>query len=302
MENKNSTSEPAVNEEIAKKADEIKVSEPTEIKTEQPIVPAEPVIEDDEALLGKKNKSENYSPMETQRIDRKYSSEITGETVDRVSPEENVSSSSSAEGASQTTVSNSKGSNGAGASEPVKSEVQNAQMAQLTPEEQKLASTMLVDGLLGIYRQLNDLGAWAVKVPDDQITEWILDEKISEDITVPYGTENKRVSIREYYQEFNKSVEEAGAIPPDHFDSVRESMIREFVRRGWGITDMQNIIQFFARDFVMRTSNFYVLKRQNSLNTKLMFKMWENQKELLKKQGNNSHSDDGDAGTSEASA
>lgn len=289
------------NTETTTPAEEITTTANTETtettQVVQPVIPAEPVIEDDAALLGKKNTSENYSPMESQRIERKYSSETSGEQVDRVSPEETVSTPTSGAGSNATQQSTTTSKASGAATEQPKSDVQNPQMVQLSPEEQKLASTMLVDGILGIYRQLNDLGAWAVKVSDDQVTEWILDEKISEDITVPYGDENKRVSIREYYHEFNKSVEEAGAIPPDHFDSVRESMIREFVRRGWGITDMQNIIQFFARDFVMRASNFYVLKRQNSLNTKLMFKMWENQKELLKKQGGNeSSSDNGDAG------
>lgn len=268
-------------------------TEPTTTETAQPVLAKEPVIEDDSTLLGKKNVSENYSPMESDRIERKYT-DSTAPVVDRVAPEDTTKTPPA--GNTQTTTPSSSGAASSTSTEPAKTEIQNQQMASLTPEEQKMASTMLVDGLLGIYRQLNDLGAWATKVSDDQITEWILDEKISEDITVPYGRDNNRVSIREFYQEFNKSVEEAANIPPDYFDGVRESMIREFVRRGWGITDMQNIIQFFARDFVMRASNFYLLRRQNTINTKLMMKMWETQKEILKNQNQptTSSSDGGD--------
>lgn len=269
-------------------------SETTEV---QPTIIAEPVIEDDAKLLGKKNISENYSPMESDRVERKYASEPNGKVVDRVAPEDTPKTPPpTAE--NKTPFDGTTGdSKGKPTPESPKTDIQNTQMAALSPEEQKQASEMLVDGLLGLYRQLNDLGAWATKVSDDQITEWILDEKLSEDTVVPYGSENKRVTVKEFYKEFNDSVAEAAHIPPDHFDSVRASMIREFVRRGWGITDMQNIIQFFVRDFTMRAANFYVLKRQNTINTKLMFKLWEQQKEILKNQ--NKQEDKGDSSTAD---
>ena len=47
----------------------------------------------------------------------------------------------------------------------------------------------------------------------------------------------------------------------ESFKQVREAMIREFTKRGWGLSDMQFIIQHFVRDAGQRAFAVYSLKK-----------------------------------------
>ena len=63
-------------------------------------------------------------------------------------------------------------------------------------------------------------------------------------------------------------------------DSVRESMIREFTRRGWGISDMQNIIQAFIRDAGAKGIAVYQLKATMNQFTKSVMRQHDELKKL----------------------
>lgn len=246
----------------------------------------EPTIEilSDEELIQKSNPAKEFTPYDKNRVERSYASQSTEgqkQVVERVAedvistdtpPTQNVDGGSGSNKKSTTSSS----------SNAAKPEPANPEMATLSPTEQKEASTMLVDAILGGYRQLWGGAEWAVSVSEDKVLGWIMNDDLSDDLEIPYGV-GEKVGVREFYQEFNKAVEEAAKIPDNHFDRVRESMIREFTRRGWGISDMQNIMQFFARDFAQRAGNFYALYKQQKTNTNQLFEVWRQQKEILEK-------------------
>lgn len=248
----------------------------------QPVIEPEPDIKSDAELLQIDNESKDYSPNSEQRIERDYAkADMSGEkAVDRVE-EVVISKETPPIRKDDGSGSSEKKSTTAPSAEKT---LDNPDMVGLTKEEQVQNSTMLVDALLGGYRQLWGGIAWLTTVGDNQVMQWIMKGDLSDDMTIPFGADGKTMTVQEFYKEFDEAVTEAGELPEDHFAPVRDSMIREFTRRGWGLSDMQNIAQFFARDAVQRSGNFYALYRQRVANTNQLFELWKQQKEILDKQ------------------
>ena len=155
----------------------------------------------------------------------------------------------------------------------------NPDMAFVPPKDQKMFSTMLVDAILSGYKQFWGFAADYVSVTDEQIVDWVMNDKISLDITLPINENGGEATLREVYNIYNTQAKEALIVTDEFIVSVRESMIREFARRGWGISDMQNIIQAFVRDAGAKGIAVYQLKATINQFTKGIMK---NHAELVK--------------------
>ena len=155
----------------------------------------------------------------------------------------------------------------------------NPDMVFVPPKDQKMFSTMLVDAILSGYKQFWGFAADYVSVTDEQIVDWVMNDKISLDITLPINENGGEATLREVYNIYNTQAKEALIVTDEFINSVRESMIREFARRGWGISDMQNIIQAFVRDAGAKGIAVYQLKATINQFTKGVMK---NHAELVK--------------------
>lgn len=188
--------------------------------------------------------------------------------------------SNSMTGNSSTASNNGGGNNNSSASKPEQTPPLNPDMADLSDKDKKLGSTMMVDAILNGYKQ-----AWGivhekwVKISDEDIMNWVMQDKISMDITIPIG-QGEEVTIREFINTYNETSQTAFLVTDEFIDSVRDSMIREFSKRGWGITDMQNILQAFIRDSGAKAMALFSLKSTMNNILKQQFLMHQEIQEM----------------------
>jgi len=242
-----------------------------------------------------------YNPLEGEVKKREYAKEFGAgadvQVVDRV-PEPNITNlpppppppkggdspfitgdaPQNGQGGAQTTQQGS----GGGQQQPPQQEKLNPDMANLSDKDAKQAAKLLVDAILGGYKQVWGLTAEWVKVSDDQIVQWVMQDQISLDITLPINARGKEASLREIYNQFNEQTEKALTVDltEESFVEVRQAMIREFAKRGWGISDMQFIIQHFVRDAGQRALAVYQLKSTINGFTKSVMMSYEQTKKL----------------------
>ena len=179
------------------------------------------------------------------------------------------------------TGSGSSPNSGAQTSNTPHQEPLNPDMAALSNKDAKMASTRLVDMILSGYKQFWGIGYHYIKVDDNKLIDWVMQNKISLDIKVDIG-QGEETSLREVYEMFNSQAHEALNVnlQDEDFIKVREAMIREFTKRGWGVTDMQYILQHFVRDAGQRAVIVYQLKGTIDNFTKQMMKQHEEVQKL----------------------
>jgi hypothetical protein len=157
---------------------------------------------------------------------------------------------------------NNSSGKGSSATTPPQQQKLNPDMVSMPDKDARVASTMLVDAILGGYKQFWGIAYERVKVSDEQIVDWVMNDEISLDIKIPINQNGDESDLRSVYEMFNAQSKEALTVDltTDDFIKVREAMIREFTRRGWGISDMQYIIQHFVRDAGQRGISIYQLR------------------------------------------
>lgn len=172
-------------------------------------------------------------------------------------------------------------SNSAPQSNPQPQEPLNPDMAALSNKEAKMASTRLVDAVLSGYKQFWGISYSYISVSDNKLLDWVMNDKISLDVKIDIG-QGQESTLREVYGMFNSQAHEALNVnlQDEDFIKVREAMIREFTKRGWGVTDMQYIIQHFVRDAGQRGLVVYQLKGTIENFTTAMMKQHEELKKL----------------------
>lgn len=177
---------------------------------------------------------------------------------------------------------NSGASKSSSNSAPPPQQKLNPDMAAMPDKDARAASTMLVDAVLGGYKQFWGIAYEYVKISDEQIVDWVMKDQISLDIKIPINPSGDEADLRSVYEMFNAQSKEALTVDltTEDFQKVRDAMIREFTRRGWGISDMQYIIQHFVRDAGQRAISVYQLRGTINNFTKTMMKNYEETKRL----------------------
>ena len=158
----------------------------------------------------------------------------------------------------------------------------NPDMAALSDKEAKQAASLLVDAILGAYQQVWGLTSSWVEVSDDKLLSWVMQDQISLDITININAKGEEATLRDVYNSFNEQSKKALTVDltSDSFVKVRQAMIREFTKRGWGVSDMQYIIQHFVRDAGQRALAVYQLKSTINGFTKSVMLSYEQTKKL----------------------
>ena len=242
---------------------------------------------------------QNYNPLEGEVKKRDYAQSFGAgqdvQIVDRV-PEPNITNlpppPPPTKGSDSAFITGDAPQNGQGGGQttspqgntqpPPQQEKLNPDMAGLSEKDAKQAASLLVDAVLGGYKQVWGLTAEWVKVSDDQILQWVMQDQISLDISININAKGQEATLRDVYNQFNAQADQALTVDltEESFVKVRQAMIREFTKRGWGISDMQFIIQHFVRDAGQRALAVYQLKSVINGFTKSVMMSYEQTKKL----------------------
>ena len=136
----------------------------------------------------------------------------------------------------------------------------NPALNEADEKTKRIAAEQFVDMLLGGYDTLHEVAKPFAKIKDKKIME--LERKglinPSDTVTVNKGDE---VTLREIIHESNLAIEQALTPDPTFHAIVRPPMIREFTKRGLGLTDMQTIAIAFGKDIGMKLVQIIGVKR-----------------------------------------
>jgi len=146
-------------------------------------------------------------------------------------------------------------------------EIQN-----LPPKQQEDAAKGLVEQALGLYtlgcKGLGTLAKIKESKVDDLAKEGIIDMSIKVPID-PYTT----VTIPDIINGFNSEVGDAFHVSEEFKDEVRPIMTRVFAKRGWGMSDEQQLMFAFGMDFVQKGAILMQLKKQGDVQLQKFIEM-----------------------------
>lgn len=146
-------------------------------------------------------------------------------------------------------------------------EIQN-----LPPKQQEDAAKGLVEQALGLYtlgcKGLGTLAKIRESKVDDLAKEGMIDMSIKVPID-PYTS----VTIPDIINGFNSEVGDAFDVSEDFKDEVRPIMTRVFAKRGWGMSDEQQLMFAFGMDFVQKGAILMQLKKQGDVQLQKFIEM-----------------------------
>jgi hypothetical protein len=138
----------------------------------------------------------------------------------------------------------------------------NTSYNALEDKEKEAASEALVDTVLDLYEQAHKWGSHFVKYDEGKLQEKIMGDEIDIQRAIPIDAEGNVVSIVDFVQTFNAQVDDAFAPDPSFRKKVRKPMINIFKKRGWGLTDEQQVLFAFGQDITAKVIIGYNMNKQ----------------------------------------
>jgi hypothetical protein len=132
----------------------------------------------------------------------------------------------------------------------------------LEDKEKEAASEALVDTVLDLYEQSHKWGAHFVKYDEGKLQEKIMSDEIDIRRAIPINAQGDSVSIVDFVQTYNAQVDDAFAPDPSFRKKVRKPMINIFKKRGWGLTDEQQVLFAFGQDITAKVIIGYNMNKQ----------------------------------------
>ena len=148
-------------------------------------------------------------------------------------------------------------------------EVQN-----LPPKQQEESAKGLVEQALNLYTLgCKGLG-WMAKIKEAKVDKLAQEGMIDMSIKVPIDPYTA-VSIPQVVQGFNAEVGDAFEVTEEFKDEVRPIMTRVFIKRGWGMTDEQQLMFAFGMDIAQKGAVMMQLKKQGDMQIERFIEMTE---------------------------
>lgn len=142
----------------------------------------------------------------------------------------------------------------------------NPAMNELGEKEKKIAASQMVDMILGLYENVHQWAKPLAKVKETKIIELEKKGLIDPTDTLQVDHDGTKITARELVYSTNQAIDEILTPDPTFNGKVREPMIREFSKRGWGLTDMQYILIAFGQDIATKGAMIVgVRKNMNSI-------------------------------------
>lgn len=144
--------------------------------------------------------------------------------------------------------------------------ISNPAMNELGDKEKKIAAAQMVDMILGLYENVHQWVKPLARIKEKKIIELEAKGIIDPRDTVQVDMDGTKVTARELVHSTNQSIDEVLTPDPTFNGKVREPMIREFAKRGLGLTDMQYILIMFGQDIATKGAMIMgVRKNMNSI-------------------------------------
>ena len=133
---------------------------------------------------------------------------------------------------------------------PPKIDPINSDWNTLTEDEKKNAAAQTADMILGVYDKLHYFGREIIKVDDEAVIEAHNDDRIDMYSATVENDEDpeKEVTIQEFWQDFNKQVDERFVVSDNFKAAVRPPMERLCMKYGLGASDGLFLAYKFGED------------------------------------------------------
>lgn len=150
----------------------------------------------------------------------------------------------------------------------------NPAINDLSAGDKEKAAAALVDVILNLWTFIKMAAGSKAGINIDKIKDLAAQSKIDLNAQIPIGG-NEYVSLSQMIESFNAQVPNGFIVTDEFKNKVREPMIREFVKRGIGLTDLQLLSVYWGIEIATTGWNFWDMKKQGN-------KIIENQIELFK--------------------
>jgi hypothetical protein len=141
----------------------------------------------------------------------------------------------------------------------------NENMGELSKKDQIKSATMLTNAILKAYAEAWKIIGGTQKLSDEKVIDMVVKGELSYDVVVPMNNEDEEITLGEFISTYNGTIDVSTIVTQEFIDEVKDSMVNEFMRMGWGITDRQNIAQAFIRDSLTKGVALFQLK--NTMNS-----------------------------------
>lgn len=216
----------------------------------------------------------DFDPNAANVIEREYNKERIDPTMQDVIGEPIFSTdpvTPSNEGQPQSGYSDQIPNNGGFSATPPPVEdpmgnLSNPQMNEMDDKAKRIASTQMVDLFLDLYANAHQWVKPMARIKEKKIIELEAKGLIDATDTLQVDQDGTRITARELVSSTNESIDNILTPDPTFNGKVREPMIREFSKRGWGLTDMQYILMMFGQDIATKGAMIVgVRKNMNSI-------------------------------------
>jgi hypothetical protein len=136
----------------------------------------------------------------------------------------------------------------------------NPALNDLDTKDKKIACESLVDTCLDAYEQLHQYGQYVVKVDEETLRQKHNEGTLDLNDTIPLP-DGQKVSVGEFFQQFNEQGKEALAYDKEFGVKVKPAMLRVFMKRGWGMSDEQFLMYMFGKDIAVKIGIMWQLKK-----------------------------------------
>lgn len=147
--------------------------------------------------------------------------------------------------------------------------ITNPQLTEADDKTKKIAAEQMVDMVLDLYEKAHEWVKPVARIKERKIGELEAKGLVNKHDELPVDNEGNGITLRELAKETNESIDDVLTPDPTFNGRVRPAMIREFTKRGWGMTDMQLIAVAFTQDLAMKGAMIGGVRKQFTEITKL---------------------------------
>jgi hypothetical protein len=139
----------------------------------------------------------------------------------------------------------------------------NPHMEPLDNKDTRLAASAMVDAVLDGYAMINKLASNYVKPPIDKVQNLMRTGDIDPSLTIPIN--GRELGVLEYLNAYGEELGNVFTVDEEFRGKVRPPMIREFMKRNIGMTDLQQIGFYFISDAGTKVALGYNIIKQNNV-------------------------------------
>lgn len=163
-----------------------------------------------------------------------------------------------------------------------KPELVNKGLDQATDKEKEIAAEQMADMILSGYEGLHKFVTPWIQTSEKKIQKLAQKNLINPQMAIQ-TLEGERMTTMDFLNQNNQAIAEVLTHDKIGFDAkVRPAMVREFKKRGVGLTDLQYILIAFGQDIGQKTAMIIGLKKQMGDHLDLFKQMHQEQLEAIR--------------------